>query len=43
MCYFFLFVKAYGQLENSISENSVFVFCVVWQPIIHLLPQSLAV
>lgn len=39
----FFSVKAYGQLENRDSEGSGLVFCVVWQPIIHMPPQSLAV
>lgn len=43
MLFFYFFVKAYGQLENSNSQCSVFVFCLLWQLIIHLPPQSLAV
>lgn len=37
-----VFVKAYGQLENRTNEGSMFVLCVVWQPVIHLPTQSLA-
>ena len=40
---FFLFVKAYGQLEHWNGEGGGFVLCVVWQPIIHMPPRSLAV
>lgn len=36
-------VRAYGQLESGADEGSVFVFSVVWQPLIHLPPRSLAV
>lgn len=36
-------VRAYGQLEGSSGEGSVFVLCVPWQPLTHLPPRSLAV
>lgn len=40
---FSLFVKAYGRLGNCTSRGSGFVHCVVWQPVIHMPSQSLAV
>lgn len=40
---FYSFRDACAGFENWYVQGSAFGFCVVWQPVIHMLPQSFTV